>query len=244
MRTYKLTVSYDGTRYQGWQKQKNTDKTIQAIVENALGKTAGYPVEIYGSGRTDAGVHAKGQTLSCSLRGKIREETFQEVINSLLPEDIRVIRTELVKNGFHARYSASGKCYEYHIDTRQKQDVFERRYSYHFPYKVDKKKMEEAARILIGTHDFAAFTDKKEEKSTIRSIYDIMIAGQDGKIQITYRRNGFLYHMVRILTGTLLEVGMGKLTTEEIAGALVTGERKRAGFMAPAKGLFLKEVYY
>ena len=175
MRTYKLTVSYDGTRYQGWQKQKNTDKTIQAIVENALGKTAGYPVEIYGSGRTDAGVHAKGQTLSCSLRGKIREETFQEVINSLLPEDIRVIRTELVKNGFHARYSASGKCYEYHIDTRQKQDVFERRYSYHFPYKVDKKKMEEAARILIGTHDFAAFTDKKEEKSTIRSIYDIMI---------------------------------------------------------------------
>ena len=116
MRTYKLTVSYDGTRYQGWQKQKNTDKTIQAIVENALGKTAGYPVEIYGSGRTDAGVHAKGQTLSCSLRGKIREETFQEVINSLLPEDIRVIRTELVKNGFHARYSASGKCYEYHID--------------------------------------------------------------------------------------------------------------------------------
>ncbi|MEJ8733886.1 tRNA pseudouridine(38-40) synthase TruA [Mediterraneibacter sp. ICN-202921] len=244
MRTYKLTVSYDGTRYQGWQKQKNTDKTIQAIVENALGKTAGYPVEIYGSGRTDAGVHAKGQTLSCSLRGKIREETFQEVINSLLPEDIRVIRTELVKNGFHARYSASGKCYEYHIDTRQKQDVFERRYSYHFPYKVDKKKMEEAARILIGTHDFAAFTDKKEEKSTIRSIYDIMIAGQDGKIQITYRGNGFLYHMVRILTGTLLEVGMGKLTTEEIAGALVTGERKRAGFMAPAKGLFLKEVYY
>ncbi|MCU6747972.1 tRNA pseudouridine(38-40) synthase TruA [Faecalicatena acetigenes] len=244
MRTYKLTVSYDGTRYQGWQKQKNTDKTIQAIVENALGKTAGYPVEIYGSGRTDAGVHAKGQTLSCSLRGKIREETFQEVINSLLPEDIRVIRTELVKNGFHARYSASGKCYEYHIDTRQKQDVFERRYSYHFPYKVDKKKMEEAARILIGTHDFAAFTDKKEEKSTIRSIYDIMIAGQDGKIQITYRGNGFLYHMVRILTGTLLEVGMGKLTTEEIAGALVTGERKKAGFMAPAKGLFLKEVYY
>ena len=244
MRTYKLTVSYDGTRYQGWQKQKNTDKTIQAIVENALGKTAGYPVEIYGSGRTDAGVHAKGQTLSCSLRGKIREETFQEVINSLLPEDIRVIRTELVKNGFHARYSASGKCYEYHIDTRQKQDVFERRYSYHFPYKVDKKKMEEAARILIGTHDFAAFTDKKEEKSTIRSIYDIMIAGQDGKIQITYRGNGFLYHMVRILTGTLLEVGMGKLTTEEIAGALVTGERKRAGFMAPAQGLFLKEVYY
>jgi tRNA pseudouridine38-40 synthase len=244
MRTYKLTVSYDGTRYQGWQKQKNTDKTIQAIVENALGKTAGYPVEIYGSGRTDAGVHAKGQTLSCSLRGKIREETFQEVINSLLPEDIRVIRTELVKNGFHARYSASGKCYEYHIDTRQKQDVFERRYSYHFPYKVDKKKMEEAARILMGTHDFAAFTDKKEEKSTIRSIYDIMIAGQDGKIQITYRGNGFLYHMVRILTGTLLEVGMGKLTTEEIAGALVTGERKKAGFMAPAKGLFLKEVYY
>lgn len=239
-----MTVSYDGTRYQGWQKQKNTDKTIQAIVENALGKTAGYPVEIYGSGRTDAGVHAKGQTLSCSLRGKIREETFQEVINSLLPEDIRVIRTELVKNGFHARYSASGKCYEYHIDTRQKQDVFERRYSYHFLYKVDKKKMEEAARILIGTHDFAAFTDKKEEKSTIRSIYDIMIAGQDGKIQITYRGNGFLYHMVRILTGTLLEVGMGKLTTEEIAGALVTGERKKAGFMAPAKGLFLKEVYY
>ena len=104
--------------------------------------------------------------------------------------------------------------------------------------------MAEAAHLLVGTHDFAAFTDKKEEKSTIRTIYDIMIAGQDGKIQITYRGNGFLYHMVRILTGTLLEAGIGKLTTEEIVGALAAGDRKKPGFMAPAKGLFLKEVYY
>ena len=244
MRTYKLTVSYDGTRYQGWQKQPSTDNTIQGILEKAIEKTAGYPVEVNGSGRTDAGVHAKGQTASICLSGKVSETKFQESLNLKLPEDIRILRTELMKNGFHARYSASGKCYEYHIDTKEKQGVFGRRYSFHYPKYLDQTSMKKAAEILTGTHDFGAFTDKKEEKSTRRTIYDRMIAGQGGEVRIEYRGNGFLYHMVRILTGTLLDAGTGKLSMEDIYSALETGRREKAGFTAPAKGLFLKEVYY
>lgn len=244
MRTYKLTVSYDGTRYQGWQKQQNTERTIQGILEKTISRAAGYPVEVNGSGRTDAGVHAKGQVLSVVLSGKVAEEEFRKNINALLPEDIRILDTRLVPNGFHARYSAVGKCYEYHIDTREKPGVFTRRYAFHYPEKLDLQKMRKAADVLLGTHDFAAFTDKKEEKSTRRTIYDIMIDGQGGEVRIEYRGNGFLYHMVRILTGTLLLAGAGCLSEDDIRRALETQKRELAGFTAPAKGLFLKEVYY
>ena len=244
MRTYKLTVAYDGTRYQGWQRQGNTDNTIQGILEKAVSEETGFDVEVNGSGRTDAGVHARGQTASIVLPGRITEAEFTGRLNDRLPADIRVLRTELVKNGFHARKSASGKVYEYHVDTGERPDVFTRRYCYHFPHSLDLDAMREAAGYLTGTHEYAGYTDKKDEKSTRRTIYDIMISGQGSRLVIEYSGTGFLYHMVRILTGTLLETGTGQRLPGEAAAALRTKDRRQAGFLAPARGLFLREVRY
>lgn len=244
MRTYKLTVAYDGTRYQGWQRQPDTELTIQGTLERTICALKGYPIEVNGSGRTDGGVHAEAQTASIRLPGKVEAERFQAELNRMLPEDIRVTGMELVKNGFHARYSAAGKRYEYTVDTREKADVFTRRYCFHFPGTLDTKAMGEAAGCLVGKHDFAAFTDRNEDQSTIRTIYDIRIREEGDKVKLVYEGNGFMYHMVRILTGTLLEVGTGKRTVEETAALLDGGERFQAGFLAPACGLVLKEVYY
>lgn len=269
MRTYKLTIAYDGSRYQGWQRQPDTNLTVQGMLERTISDLKGYPVEVNGSGRTDGGVHAQAQTASIILSGKVEEELFREELNRALPEDIRVREVKLVKNGFHARYSAKGKCYEYAVDTREKADVFTRKYAYHFPEKLDIPSMEKAAELLVGKHDFAAFTDRNEDQSTVRTIYEIRIeaekknpderenqpgtadAGrlnkigmQGSKIKIIYKGNGFMYHMVRILTGTLLEVGTGKRSPESMIELLERGERQQAGFLAPACGLSLKEVYY
>ena len=244
MRTYKLTIAYDGTRYQGWQRQGNTGNTIQGILEEAVSEETGYETEVNGSGRTDAGVHARGQTASIVLPGRITEAEFTGRLNDRLPADIRILRTELVKNGFHARKSASGKVYEYHVDTGERPDVFTRRYCYHFPHFLDLHAMREAAGYLTGTHEYAGYTDKKGEKSTRRTIYDIMISGQGSRLVIEYNGTGFLYHMVRILTGTLLETGTGQRLPGEAAAALRTKDRRQAGFLAPARGLFLREVRY
>lgn len=244
MRTYKLTVAYDGTCYQGWQRQSNTDQTIQGILEQTISGASGYSVEVNGSGRTDAGVHATGQTASVVLHGLTEEIFFTEEINRMLPGDIRILNSELVKNGFHARKSAIGKLYEYRIDTGKKPDVFQRRYCYHFPHALDLEAMRKAAGYLTGTHEYAAYTDKKDEKSTKRTIYDIMVSGQGGSVSIRYNGTGFLYHMVRILTGTLLEAGIHERTPESVLEALQMKERGRSGFLAPARGLFLKEVHY
>ena len=244
MRTYKLTIAYDGTRYQGWQRQGNTGNTIQGILEEAVSEETGYETEVNGSGRTDAGVHARGQTASIVLPGRITEAEFTWRLNDRLPADIRILRTELVKNGFHARKSASGKVYEYHVDTGERPDVFTRRYCYHFPHFLDLGAMREAAGYLTGTHEYAGYTDKKGEKSTRRTIYDIMISGQGSRLVIEYNGTGFLYHMVRILTGTLLETGTGQRLPGEAAAALRTKDRRQAGFLAPARGLFLREVRY
>ena len=224
MRTYKLTIAYDGTNYQGWQRQSDTDRTIQGILEETLENCTGYQGQIDGSGRTDAGVHASGQTASVVLPGKVDTALFTEKMNGCLPPDIRILDVELVKNGFHARKSAVGKVYEYRIDTGIKQDVFTRKYSGHFPGEPDLARMREAAGYLTGTHFFAGYTDKKDNRSVRRTIYSIMIRderkdflpcgksdqiGNGNCIVIRYDGTGFLYHMVRILTGTLLEwVGM------------------------------------
>lgn len=244
MRTYKLTVSYDGSRYQGWQRQPDTELTIQGTLERTLTELVGYPVEVNGSGRTDGGVHAKGQTASIVLSGKMEEEELFRKLNQELPEDIRIKKAELMKNGFHARYNARGKCYEYTIDTRQKADVFQRKYTFHYPEKLDLEKMQRAADLLIGLHDFAGYTDRPDEKSSNRRIYSIKVNADGEKIRIEYCGSGFMYHMVRILTGTLLEVGSGVRTVNSVKRPLQSGVRAEAGFLAPASGLCLKEVYY
>lgn len=244
MRNYKMTIAYDGTKYQGWQRQSNTEFTIQEILEKRIGDCIGYPVKIDGSGRTDGGVHALGQAANVKLSGKVDERNFLEVLNKGLPEDIRVRKVELVKNGFHSRYSAKAKKYEYTVDTREKPCVFTRKYVYHCPQIFDMTMMRQAASMLVGTHDFGGFTDKKDEKSTVRTIYEIKIREENGKIYFLFYGDGFMYHMVRILTGTLLEVGSGEKSLEDMQRILKTRNRADAGFLVPAMGLCLKEVIY
>lgn len=244
MHTYKLTVSYDGSRYYGWQRQTDIKLTIQGTLERAVEKLVGYYVEVNGSGRTDGGVHAKGQTASIVLSQKMDEEELFQKLNEELPEDIRIKSVELMQNDFHARYNARGKCYEYTIDTREKADPFQRKYTFHYSEKLDVEKMQQAADLLIGLHDFAGYTDRPDEKSSNRRIYSIKVKVRGEKIRIEYRGSGFMYHMVRILTGTLLEVGSGVRTVKSVKRPLESGVRAEAGFLAPASGLCLKEVYY
>jgi tRNA pseudouridine38-40 synthase len=244
MRTYKLTIAYDGTRYQGWQRQSATDMTVQTQLEKALSEVIGYPVEIHGSGRTDAGVHAMGQTAHMKVSGKLDEKLLTGKVNALLPDDIRIRKVELAKNSFHSRYKAKAKKYIYCVDFRERPDVFGRKYCYHLPESLNIPAMKEASCYLKGEHDFAAFTDLKTDKSTTRKIYDIDFEIRGHKLWITFYGTGFLYHMVRILTGTLLEVGMGKRSQRSVQEALKKKERSEAGFLAPSEGLFLKEVIY
>ncbi len=244
MRNYKMTIAYDGTRYQGWQRQSNTERTIQEILEKRIGDCIGYPVKIDGSGRTDGGVHAFGQVANVKLSGKVEDKKFLETLNAGLPEDIRVRKLELVKNSFHSRYSAKGKKYEYTVDRNEKPCVFTRTYSYHYTKSLDMKLMKQAASLLMGTHDFGGFTDKKDERSTVRTIYNIEIRKENGKIYFLFHGDGFMYHMVRILTGTLLEVGSKEKNLKDIQRIFKTKNRTEAGALVPAKGLCLKEVQY
>ncbi|MEF9997827.1 MAG: tRNA pseudouridine(38-40) synthase TruA [Lachnospiraceae bacterium] len=245
MRTYKMTINYDGSQYQGWQRQVNTNATIQWVLEWTIGKLMGYCVKVDASGRTDSGVHAKGQVATVELSGAVDEIEFRHSLNLHLPEDIKVTKVELVKGGFHARRNATGKCYEYLLDQREKPDVFMRRYCYHYPKELDLEAMREACKYLIGRHDFKSFTDKKNHKSTVRSITNITIEQlEQQKVKICYQGTGFLYHMVRILMGTLLEVGSGQRNPRDMQTILEGQERALAGYLAPARGLTLKEVYY
>ncbi len=244
MRTYKLTISYDGSRYQGWQRQATTDNTIQFVLEWSIGKLVGYRVHVDGSGRTDAGVHARGQVASVRLSKLYDVKELKESLNRYLPEDIRVMKAELVRNSFHARKSARGKKYEYYIDCREKPDVFSRRYCYHYPERLDIDAMREAAEYLIGVRNYVSFTDDKDCKDSVRRITNIKIVSTGEKVRITYYGTGFLYHMVRILTGTLLEVGTGKREPSMIPVIIAAEDRSSAGFLAPARGLFLRKVYY
>lgn len=244
MRTYQLTIMYDGSRFRGWQRQPDTELTIQGILEKQISDLAGYSVEVQGAGRTDGGVHAAGQVASIQLSGKIETEEFRDKLNQKLPEDIRVLEVKLMKNTFHARYSACGKCYEYYIDTGERGNVFFRKYRYHYPKKLDIQQMRKAARILTGTHDFTAFTDRLDEHSGRRRIYQIEILEDGDLVKIIYKGSGFMYHMVRILTGTLLEVGNGERSLESIERLLRPGVRADAGFLAPANGLCMKQVFY
>ena len=173
-------------------------------------------------------------------------EDLKDDMNRALPEDIRIIRVELAGDSFHARKNAKGKKYEYYIDCREKPDVFSRRYCYHYhyPVKLDLEAMRKAADYLIGTMDFSSFTDAKDNKNPIRRIYSIKIVRAGEKVRITYYGSGFLYHMVRILTGTLIDVGAGKRDADNLPFVIEAKDRSLAGFLAPARGLFLRKVYY
>ncbi len=245
MYNYKITVQYDGARYKGWQKQQNTLWTIQGKLEAVLAELIGNEVEVHGSGRTDAGVHAIEQVANFKCEQMLEPEAVKAYMNHYLPEDIGILLVEEVPLRFHSRLNAIEKQYEYHIWNVAKPDVFRRKYTAYVPEKLDIQKMQEAAELLVGEHDFRSFcSNQKMKKSTVRQLYEIQIQSKQEEIILTFRGNGFLYNMVRIMCGTLIEVGLGKRIPEEMRAILMARDRKMAGRTAQPEGLFLKKVVY
>lgn len=242
---YKLTIQYDGSRYDGWQRQGNTANTIQGRLEDVFSRLAGERVEVQGAGRTDAGVHARGQIATVRLPDGMSAAEVMAYANRYLPEDIAVISAEPAEERFHARLSARGKVYRYHLRLGTVPDVFERKYQYRVKEPLNLEEMARAAARLTGRHDYRSFcANRRYKKSTVRTVSAIEIAQAGDEVTITFRGDGFLYNMVRILTGTLLEVGLGRRRAEEMPGILAARERSAAGFTAPAQGLSLDEVIY
>ena len=242
---YKMKISYDGTRYQGWERQKNTDMTIQGKIEAVLSVMVGGSVEIIGSGRTDAGVHARGQVANVHMSTDKTPEEIKDYLNQYLPEDICVQEVRMASERFHSRYNAQGKTYRYTCYVGKGKPVFDRKYVYKVEEPLDLEKMRRAAEDLVGTHDFAGFcSNPKMKKSTVRCVDSISIEQQEDYLVFTYHGNGFLHHMVRILTGTLLEVGMGKRDPQSMPELLESKKRALAGFTAPSQGLCMMEVDY
>lgn len=242
---YKITLQYEGTRYDGWQKQGNTDNTIQGKLEYVLSRMAGHEVEIHGSGRTDAGVHAAGQVANFHLDGDFTPEQVKEYLNRYLPEDIAVIKAERAPERFHSRLSAVKKIYTYQIETGTKRDVFTRRIQYGLGRPLDLDAMKQAASMLCGTHDYKSFCgNRKMKKSSVRTVETIHIRQDGSRVVLTFVGNGFLQNMVRIMTGTLIEVGLGKRSPQSMKEILAALDRQAAGAMAPAEGLCLAGVLY
>jgi tRNA pseudouridine38-40 synthase len=242
---YKLLISYDGTRYLGWEHQPGNDMTIQGKLETVLSRMAGSPVEVIGAGRTDAGVHAKGMTANAHFDTTMTPEEICTYMNHYLPEDICIREVKKASNRFHSRYNAVGKTYCYTCYVGDLKPVFNRKYVY-IPEEVpDVERMRRAAAYLTGEHDFASFCgNPKMKKSTVRNVDRIEIVQKGAYLNLSFHGNGFLQHMVRILTGTLLEVGYGKRTPESMPELLEAKKRAAAGFTAPAKGLCLMQVDY
>ena len=245
MRNYKFTIAYDGTKYYGWEHQPNTDMTIQGKLEGVLTRLSGEALEIIGAGRTDAGVHAKGMVANCHMETELSEEALLSYMNRYLPEDICVREVKIASDRFHSRYNATGKTYCYTIYVGDLKPVFNRRFVYVPEKHPDMERMREAARYLVGEHDFASFCgNPKMKKSTVREIYEIDIQRNGGYLNLTYHGSGFLQYMVRIMTGTLIEVGVGKRSPESMEELLLARHRPSAGFTAPPQGLCLMKVDY
>ncbi len=245
MRNIKLLIEYDGTNYQGWQVQPK-GPTIQGILEEKLGLLTGQPVRLFGSGRTDSGVHALGQVAHFNTQSQLDIPTIQKALNSLLPPDIVIQKAEEVDEGFHARKHSKSKIYEYRILNRNLRSAFHRGYVWHIPQKLNLTEMKKATQSLVGEHDFSAFrTVGSPTRTTVRRVIRAeWKRGRDGLIRFEIEANGFLKQMVRSIIGTLVEIGKGRMKAMEIRKILNSKDRKEAGPTAPAQGLFLKEVKY
>lgn len=239
-----LTVSYDGTNYAGWQLQENA-VAVQQRVEEALEKLIHTPVRVTGASRTDAGVHALGQRFHFDTFSRIPADKYAFALNTCLPPDIRILDGREVSGDFHARFDAKGKRYTYRIHNAPHASALYRNITAHVPYKLDISLMKESLNDLLGTHDFAAFqASGGTAKTTVRTLTDIQLA-QDGELMtLTVCGNAFLYNMVRIIAGTMLDIGMGRRPVDAFRTALKTGDRLALGITAPACGLELTRVYY
>ena len=244
MRNLRLDICYDGTRYRGWQRLPGTENTIQGKLETALSRILGEPIEISGSGRTDAGVHARHQVASFHCESTMPAAEILSQLRRYLPEDIGIYSCKDASERFHAWLNARNKTYCYRIWNSGQPCVFERRYVTVLPETLDVDAMVRAAEYLKGQHDFAAFcTNKKMKKSTVRQIYWLKVERAGEEIRVTVNGNGFLHNMVRILVGTLVEVGRGDRDPDSIP-ELFEGRRADAGFLMPPQGLCLQEVEY
>jgi len=245
MRNIKLLIEYDGTNYLGWQVQPK-GPTIQGMLGDKIKLLTGESIQLFGSGRTDAGVHALGQVAHFKTQSRMDLCSMQRALNSLLPRDIVIQKIEEVEEGFHARKHAKSKIYEYRILNRSLRSAFHRGYVWHIPQKLDLMEMKKATQGLIGEHDFSAFrTVGSSTRTTVRRVIQSeWKRGRGGLIRFEIEANGFLKQMVRSIVGTLVEVGKGKINPEEFQKILTSKDRKKAGPTAPAHGLFLKEVKY
>ena len=244
LRNLRLDVCYEGTRYKGWQRLTGVDNTIQGKLEQTLSRILGENIEVSGSGRTDAGAHALGQVVSFHTESDMACEEILSQLRRYLPEDIGIYSCKEAAPRFHARLNAKTKTYRYRIWNSDAPCVFDRRFVYAFTEKLDMQKMQQAAAYFLGEHDFSAFcANKKMKKSTVRRIDSLEICRDGEEIRITVSGNGFLYNMVRIMVGTLIEAGLGQRDPDSIP-PLFGAKREVAGFLVPAQGLCLMEVEY
>ncbi len=245
MANYKLTFCYDGSRYRGWQNQNNVSSTIQHKMESVLKDILHEEVSIQASGRTDAGVHARMQVANFHCGQDLEPARILSQLRHQLPQDIGVLQLEPVPESFHARLSCTGKTYRYYLWNSEEPCVFQRKYRTVYPGPLDLAAMRNASSLFTGKHDFSAFTSSRNKKhSSVRTIREITISQDGPEIILEYSADGFLYNMVRILTGSLIEVGSGEKTAEDLSHALESGVRADAGFTAPPQGLFLWNVEY
>jgi tRNA pseudouridine38-40 synthase len=244
VRNIKLIIEYDGTNYAGWQRQPHAI-TIQGEIERAIEEITGEETQITGSSRTDAGVHAKGYVANFYTNSKIVIEKFTGAINSKLPLDIVILHSFDVAEEFHSRYNSIGKRYSYSILNRRESVAVGRNYLYNHKWKLDTKAMKEAAGYFIGTHDFSAFKNLgSSAKTSVRTISELHITKDEDLIKIYIAADGFLYNMVRIIVGSLIRVGEGKIKPSEIKDIIESKERSKAGKSVPPGGLCLEEVFY
>jgi tRNA pseudouridine38-40 synthase len=242
---YKLTIAYDGTRYAGWQVQQNA-LSIQALIQQALQTALRHPLDLTGSSRTDAGVHARGQTAHFDSPVPFELVKLRLSLNALLPSDIRVLQIEPAAPDFHARYSACSKIYHYHLRLDPISDPFTKLYCHHVFGPSDLSKLRQAAPLFLGTHDFTTFANVKEIPQTdaTRTLTRLDLIEQKGGLRLEFEGDGFLYKMVRNITGTLLDVAAGKTVPDAIPSLFAARDRRKAGPTAPPHGLFLMEVIY
>ena len=244
MNNYKFLIEYDGSRYSGWQRQPE-QTTIQGKLENVLGVLCGKETEVIGAGRTDAGVHARGMAANAFLETDCTPEEIRDYLNRYLPDDIAVKEVRQASPRFHARYNAIGKTYRYTCYTGEVRPVFDRKYYWALDEMPDVKLMLQAAELLKGEHDFRNFcVNPRMKKSTVRVVDRIEITCEGGYLYFTFHGTGFLQNMVRIMVGTLLEVGCGRMTPQQVKEVLECPDRKKAGHTAPPQGLCLMSVDY